>query len=175
MGLFEGGHHYLHCLHHSLVSGQTTGKEQSPAHQQKFGLKIHWAWPCPSEQDPFSNTVCLSHQEASISLLSLSLRGQKEWKPQSQKTNQANHMDHSLVWLSETLSHALSGHPRWMDGSWWRVLTKRDPLEKGMANHFSILALRAPWTVWKGQKQDTERWTPLVSRCPICYWRRVEK
>ena len=26
-------------------------------------------------------------------------------------------------------------------------LTKRGPLEKGMANHFSILALRTPWTV----------------------------
>ena len=26
------------------------------------------------------------------------------------------------------------------------------PLEKGMANHFSILALRTPWTVWKGRK-----------------------
>ena len=37
-----------------------------------------------------------------------------------------------------------------MDGSWWRVLTKCGPLEKGMANHFSILALRTPWTVWKG-------------------------
>ena len=30
------------------------------------------------------------------------------------------------------------------DGSWWRVLTKCGPLEKGMANHFSILALRTP-------------------------------
>ena len=39
-----------------------------------------------------------------------------------------------------------------MDGSWWRVLTKRGPLEKAMANHFSILALRTPWTVWKGKK-----------------------
>ena len=29
-------------------------------------------------------------------------------------------------------------------------LTKRGPLEKGMANHFSILALRIPWTVEKG-------------------------
>ena len=28
-----------------------------------------------------------------------------------------------------------------MDGSWWRVLTKCGPLEKAMANHFSILAL----------------------------------
>ena len=42
-----------------------------------------------------------------------------------------------------------------------------------MANHFSILALRTPWTVWK-DKQDTERGTPWVGRCPICYWRSVE-
>ena len=39
--------------------------------------------------------------------------------------------------------------------SWWRVLTRCDPLEKGMANHFNILALRTPWTVWKGQKNET--------------------
>ena len=42
------------------------------------------------------------------------------------------------------------GPPK-MDGSWWRVLTKRGPLEKGTANHFSILALRTPSTVWKGK------------------------
>ena len=35
---------------------------------------------------------------------------------------------------------------------WWRVLTKCDPLEKEMADHFSILALSTPWTVWKGKK-----------------------
>ena len=58
---------------HSLVSGQTTGREYSPAHWQKIGLKIYWAWPHPSEQDPVSPSVSLSHQEAStpISLLSL--------------------------------------------------------------------------------------------------------
>ena len=39
-----------------------------------------------------------------------------------------------------------------MDGSWWRVLTKCGPLEKGMENHFSILSLRTPWTVWKVKK-----------------------
>ena len=38
---FEGGHHYLHYLHHSLASGQTTGREHSPALQQKIGLKIY--------------------------------------------------------------------------------------------------------------------------------------
>ena len=39
----------------------------------------------------------LSHQEASISLLSLSLRGNADWKTQTQKTNQTDHLDHSLV------------------------------------------------------------------------------
>ena len=42
------------------------------------------------------------------------------------------------------------GPPK-MGGSWWRVLTKHGPREKGMANHFSIFALRFPWTVWKGK------------------------
>ena len=55
------------------------------------------AWPRPSEQDPVSPSVSLSHQEGFRSLLSFSIRGQTDWKPQSQKTNQSNHMDHSLV------------------------------------------------------------------------------
>ena len=42
------------------------------------------------------------------------------------------------------------GPPK-MAGKWWRGLTECGPLEKGMANHFSILALRTPWTVWKKQ------------------------
>ena len=40
MGPAEGGHHYLHYLHCSLSSGQINGREHSPAHQQKIGLKI---------------------------------------------------------------------------------------------------------------------------------------
>ena len=35
---------------------------------------------------------------------------------------------------------------------------KRGPLEKGMANHFSILALRTPWTVWKGKMIGNWHW-----------------
>ena len=57
----------------------------------------------PSEQDPVSPMVSLSHQEEGetpsypAGLLSFSIREQTEWKPQSQKTNQTDHMDHSLV------------------------------------------------------------------------------
>ena len=97
MGPFEGGRHYLYYFHKSLASGQIIGREYSPDHQQKIGLKIYWSWSRPSEQDPVSPSVSLSHQEASISLLSFSIRGQTEWKPQSQETNQSDQMDHSLV------------------------------------------------------------------------------
>ena len=61
------------------------------------------------------------------------------------------------------------------DGSWWSVLTKRGPLEKGIGNHFSILILRTHEPYEKAERYNTERWTPQVGRCPICYWRRVEK
>ena len=36
----------------------------------------------------------------------------------------------------------------------WRVLTKRGPLEEGMANHSSFLAGRTPWKVWKEWKTN---------------------
>ena len=42
------------------------------------GLKIYRAWPHPSQQDPDSPTVSLSHQKASTSLSSSSIRGQTE-------------------------------------------------------------------------------------------------
>ena len=54
------------------------GREHSPTHQQKIGLKIYWAWPCPSEQEPDSPIASLHPQEASRSLLSLSIRGRQD-------------------------------------------------------------------------------------------------
>ena len=62
---------------------------------------------------------------------------------------QDDHMDHSLGELNEAMHGP--GSPT-TDGSWWRVLTKRGPLEKGVANHSSIPALSTPQTVWKGEK-----------------------
>ena len=32
-----------------------------------------------------------------------------------------------------------------------------------------------PMNSMKKQRYDTERWTTQVGRCPICYWRTVEK
>ena len=67
-------------------------------------------------------------------------------KPNSQKSSQSNHTRTTSLSNSMKLSH-LRGATQ--DG---RVMVERSdiecgPLEKGMANHFSILALRTSLTV----------------------------
>ena len=44
--------------------------------------------------------------------------------------------------LSNSMKQPFNVGPPKTDGSWWRGLTVCGPLEKGMAAHFSILALR---------------------------------
>ena len=53
-----------------------------------------------------------------------------------------DHMNHSLVYINETVSHASRASK--INGLQWRVLTKCGPLEKGRASHLSILALTTP-------------------------------
>ena len=63
-------------------------------------------------------------------------------KPLAQKTSQSNHTRTTALSNSMKLSHAVG--PSKTGRSWWRGLTECGPLEKGMANQFSILALRSP-------------------------------
>ena len=60
----------------------------------------------------------------------------QDWVVSGQTTNREGAQPHPSAdsWSKGLLSMAECG-----------------PLEKGMANHFSILALRTPWTVWKGK------------------------
>ena len=63
-------------------------------------------------------------------------------KPYSQKTSQSNHSRTTALPNSMKLSHARGAT---QDGQVMvRDMTECGPLEKGMANHFSILALRTP-------------------------------
>ena len=63
-------------------------------------------------------------------------------KSYSQKTSQSNHTKSTALSNSMKPSHAY----RATQDGWvvWRGLTECGPLEKGMASHFSILALRTP-------------------------------
>ena len=71
------------------------GTQHYPSIENWIKVLLNMAWPITTR--PISPSVSLSHQENSISLLSFSIRGQADWKPQSQKTNQSDHVDHSLV------------------------------------------------------------------------------
>ena len=50
---------------------------------------------------------------------------------------------HNSTWSVAETKPCCVG-PSKMVRSWWRVLTECGPLEKEMANHFSILALKTP-------------------------------
>ena len=74
MGPFEGGHHYLHYLHHSLASGQITGRKPCPSTENWIKDLLSMALPIrtrpsfplsqslPSES--FHKPLILLHQRA---------------------------------------------------------------------------------------------------------------
>ena len=96
--------------------------------------------------------LSLSHQEASVSLLSLSIRGKTEWKPQSQTTNQTDHMDHSLVSLNATMSHAMEGHPRWTGygGQFWQKVIH-------WRRQWQTISVFLPWSPMNRMKRQKDR------------------
>ena len=56
-----------------------------------------------------------------------------------------------------------------MDGSWRRVLIKRGPLEKAMANHFSFLALR----IVHEKCVKAAEWAGLILQARILKWPNI--
>ena len=96
-------------------------------------------------------TISLFHQEASINLLSLSIRGQTEWKSKSQKK-----LIKLITWTTALYnSKKPSAMPCRATQDRWVMVESSDKTwstGEGMANHFNMLALRIPWTVWKGKK-----------------------
>ena len=70
----------------------------------------------------------------------------------------ANHLIASLV------AQLVKGPPA-MQETWIQSLGWEDPLEEGMATHFSILAWRIPWTEEPGGLQSVglQSWTQLSS------------
>ena len=141
MGAFEGGHHYLYYLHHSLVSDKNReGTHPCPSTE-------NWIKGLLSMSPPIRKRCSFLHSQSLPSgrvhnpLILLQQRADTP-KPYSQKTSQSNHTRTTALSNSMKLSHARGAT---QDG---RVRLERSdrcgPLEKGMANHFSILALRTP-------------------------------
>ena len=84
------------------------------------------------------------------------------------------------------MEHLECFHRLWSQSYWLRGLSGGPTLRPGFADHRTTKtgARSQIWLNGKGKAQtnvpanvtdDTEEWTHEVSRCPICYWRRVEK
>ena len=104
----------------------------------------------PTRARPRFSTASHSHQEASTTSYPHPSEGRQN------KNHNHRKLTKLITWLT-ALSNlmklwAMLYRATQHRGSWWRVLTKWGPLEKGMANHFSILALRISRIVWKYKK-----------------------
>ena len=70
------------------------------------------------------------------------------------------------------LKPSLVGPPK-MDVSWWRFWQNVVHWRR----EWQTTSIFLPWEHYeqyeKAKRYDTERWTPQVSRYPICYWRRA--
>ena len=136
---------------HSFASGQATGREHSPTHQQKIGLKIYWARPHPSEQDPVSPSVSLPIRKLPKGSYSSPTEGRQNENHNHRKLTK-------LITWTIAFSNSIKLWPMscraTQDGQ--VIVESSDKTwptgEKEMANHFSILALRTPRTGWKGKK-----------------------
>ena len=102
-------------------------------------LFLHWspaAYWAPTDLGSSSSVSCLF----AFSYCS--------WGSQGKNTEVDGHsLLQSTTFCQNAPSWAIQGGRVMVESS-----DKRVPLEKGMANHFSILALRSPWTEWKGKE-----------------------
>ena len=129
MGPFEGGLHYLHYLHHSLVSGQTTGRKHIPAHLQKIGLKIYWAWPVVLEKTLESPLDCKEIQPVHP-------KGDQSWLMLKLKLQYFGH----LMWRTDSLEKTLMlGKIEGRRRRWWRRMRWLDDITGSMDMSLSKL------------------------------------
>ena len=97
----------------------------------------------------------LQHQSAPANSSSRAFAQAPGWNvdQHAQQPVKVYTLNENQQWDSQGTGHVLQlrgtaeGHVPASQG-----LTRRGPLETGMANHSNILALRTPWTVGKGKK-----------------------
>ena len=94
-------------------------------------------------------------------------------KPYSQKSSQSNHTRTTALSNSMKLSHA----PRATQDGW--VMVERPDrmwsMGEGNGKPLQYSCLENPMNSMKRQNDRILKGTPQVIRCPICYWRSVEK
>ena len=134
--------------YHSLTSGQTIEREHIPAHQQKTELKIYWTWPRPSEQDPDSQQPVPPIRKFP----------QVSYPYPSEDRQNGNHNYRKLSRLITWITTLFNSVKLWaipcratQDGC-IMVESSDEMWSTGEGKGKPLLALRIPWTLWKGKK-----------------------
>ena len=122
------------CLMISLPSTYSLGIATSLMAYHEFPLQENFTSVVPNWRTIITNkfTYCCKHSWPHIRFPNLGI-SQRDLESQGNLT-----LKDSGILLQNF--HRTEGKRHKTDGSWWRVLTKCGPLEKGMAKHFSIFA-----------------------------------
>ena len=164
--------HYLHYFHHSLASCQKNRGRTQPCPKTENWIKDLQNMAPPSRKRPsFPLSQSLSSGSFHKPLI---LLHQKEDRLKTTITeNQTNRSNgpQPCQWNYDPCHVGppkIDGH----GGEFWQnmVLWRRE---------WQTTSIFLPWESHeeheKAKRQDTERWTPQVDRCPICYVKSVEK
>ena len=145
-------------------------------HQQKFGLKIYWAWLCTPEQDPGLPTASPSHPS--------SIRVQtKEARTTISQPPEWNHNHRKLTKMITWITAMCKTMKLWailcratQDRHVMKSSNKTWSTGEGNDKPLQHSCLENPMSTLKRQKDMTpENEPPQVDRCLICYWGRAEK
>ena len=104
---------------------------------------------------------------SSISLLSFYIRGQTDWKPQSQETNQSNHMDHSHL-FTLTISCLITSNLPWFMDLTFPVPMQYCSYSTGL--HFHLPSHPPLGVIFALVPSLHSFWSYFSILSPVAYW-----
>ena len=148
-GLLQGwGHWVQQCVHGTYWRRSPLSSQPPPQVKQQGGSPSteNWIKDLLSTAPPIRSRPFLSQSVSPIRKRpSASYPSPSEGRQNENHNHRRPHCSHGpQACLTQRNYEPCHVGPPKLNGPWWRVRTKRDALKKGMANHFSILALRTP-------------------------------
>ena len=135
-----------------LDAGKDWGQEKRGGSKNEMAGWHHW-WnehevgQTPGNGEGKGGLACCSpcgHKESGITTTTPGLALNSKTKYKAFNFNESQPCYGEGICITQWTYESYHAGPPKTDGSQWRVLTKHGPLEEGMANHSSILAMRIP-------------------------------
>ena len=140
--------------------------------------------------DQLPNSVLLkwrcAHQNTNPEILHVWELESRTGLPQAKQVTGSQHsLTHQqaiglkIYWAALSDSMKLWAMPCRATQDKWVKVERSDKIWSTGEGSSKITSVFLPWEPHeqyeKAKRYDTERWTPQIGRCPMCYWRPVEK